>query len=94
MSRKKQNFEEKKKKKKYTNKIEYISSQTKQIQHIRVHKETQKTHNTHGRKVRPALIPLNVTPSTPHIYINKGIKIQILIKSIFKTFLNTSFSNG
>ena len=35
-----------------------------------------------------------VTPSTPHIYINKGIKIQILIKSIFKTFLNTSFSNG
>ena len=36
----------------------------------------------------------NVTPSTPHIYINKGIKIQILIKSIFKTFLNTSFSNG
>ena len=29
-----------------------------------------------------------VTPSTPHIYINKGIKIQILIKSIFKTFLN------
>ena len=35
-----------------------------------------------------------VTPSTPHIYINKGIKIQILIKSIFKTFLNTNFSNG
>ena len=35
-----------------------------------------------------------VTPSTPHIYFNKGIKIQILIKSIFKTFLNTSFSNG
>jgi len=29
-----------------------------------------------------------------HIYINKGIKIQILIKSIFKTFLNTSLSNG
>ena len=27
-----------------------------------------------------------VTPSTPHIYINKGVKIQILIKSIFKTF--------
>jgi len=24
-----------------------------------------------------------VTPSTPHIYTNKGIKIQILIKSIF-----------
>ena len=26
---------------------------------------------------------LSVTPSTPHIYTNKGIKIQILIKSIF-----------
>ena len=26
---------------------------------------------------------LPVTLSTPHIYINKGIKIQILIKSIF-----------
>ena len=35
-----------------------------------------------------------VTPSTPHIYTNKGIKIQILIKSIFKTFLNTSLSKG
>ena len=35
-----------------------------------------------------------VTPSTPHIYINKGIKIQILIKNIFKTFLNTSLSKG
>ena len=31
-----------------------------------------------------------VTSSTPHIYNNKGIKIQILIKSIFKIFLNTS----
>ena len=36
----------------------------------------------------------SVAPSTPHIYTNKGIKIQILIKSIFKTFLNTSLSNG
>ena len=36
----------------------------------------------------------SVTPSTPHIYVNKGMKIQILIKSIFKTFLNTSLSNG
>jgi len=36
----------------------------------------------------------DVTPSTPHIYTNKGIKIQILIKSIFKTFLNTSLSKG
>jgi len=35
-----------------------------------------------------------VTLFTPHIYVNKGIKIQILIKSIFKTFLNTSLSNG
>ena len=73
MSRKQQNFEKRKrnkknKKQKYTNTIEYTSNQTKKTQRIKVHKERQKAHNTHGRKIRPALIPLNVTPFTPNIY--------------------------